>query len=275
MARQVMDGDSGDRVRRWQAPEVGDPARRRPVRPVGDELAQGNGGKSAETVSAPPPAELVEEAAGEPAPPPMTIEQIDRIQQEAREEGFREGEAAGRREGAAAVQAEAEHLARVLDSLVPAVEGLDRRVEQELVTLAVTVARQLVRRELRTDPGQIVAAVREAFAVLPSSERRVRLHLHPEDARIVREALHLSELEQPWKVIEDPTLSRGGAWLETDISRVDATVESRLNAVVAEMWGGERREDGRAAEGNTNPPGARSADRPAETTADSGPEAGS
>jgi flagellar assembly protein FliH len=197
-----------------------------------------------------------------PAPPPMTIEQIERIQQEAREEGFRQGEVEGRREGAAAARAEAEHLRLVLDSLVPFVEGLDRRLEQELVTLAVTVARQLVRRELRTEPGQIVAAVREALAVLPSSERRVRLHLHPEDARIVREALHLSDLEQPWKVIEDPTLSRGGAWIETDTSRVDATVESRLNAVIAEMWGGERRDDGRSTERRTGAAdGTRSEDR--------------
>ncbi|MBS0002566.1 MAG: flagellar assembly protein FliH [Thioalkalivibrio sp.] len=255
MERQVMNNGSGDAVRRWQAPEVGDPARRPPapderVKKAGDAVAPAPAAKAAE----------------EPAPPPMTIEEIERIQQEAREEGFREGEAAGRREGAAAVQAEAEHLARVLDSLVPSVEGLDRRLEQELVTLAVTVARQLVRRELRTEPGQIVAAVREAFALLPSSDRRVRLHLHPEDARIVREALHLSELEQPWKVVEDPTLSRGGAWLETDTSRVDATVESRINAVIAGMWGG-RREDGHAPEGSSST----QTDRPEDT----GPEAGS
>ncbi len=230
-----MDGGSSGAVERWQAPEVGDPGKRRraaaSARPAKPEAS---------------PAKT--EPAAEPAPRPMTIEQIEQIQQEAREEGFRQGEAEGRREGAAAVQAEAEHLRQVLESLHPFVEGLDRRLEQELVTLAVTIARQLVRRELRTEPGQIVAAVREALAVLPSSDRSVRLHLHPEDARIVRDALHLSDREQPWKVIEDPTLSRGGAWLETDTSRVDATVESRLNAVIAEMWGGERRDDGRSPE---------------------------
>jgi flagellar assembly protein FliH len=252
MGQQVMDGGSGDAVERWQAPEVGDKARRRAV----------TAARAVKPVEPAAPA-IQTESVAETAPRPMTIEQIEKIQQEAREEGFRQGELEGRREGAAAVLAEAEHLRQVLDSLVPSVEGLDRRLEQELVTLAVTVARQLVRRELRTDPGQIVAAVREALAVLPSSDRRVRLHLHPEDARIVREALHLSELEQPWKVVEDPTLSRGGAWLETDTSRVDATVESRLNAVIAEMWGGERRDDGRSADRVTG--------RPDETTPEDRP----
>lgn len=228
MTQRVIPEDSGDVVQRWQAPDVGAPARARPP-------AQ----PAAKTAG---PAEVVEQA-----PPPLTLEQIEEIQREAREEGLRQGEAEGRRLGAAAVRAEAENLRRVLESLTPFAAGLDQQLEQELVTLATVVARQLVRRELRTDPGQIVAAVREALTVLPSSERRVRLHLHPEDVRIVREALHLSELEQPWQVIEDPSLSRGGARLETETSRVDATVESRLNAVIAGMWGGERREDGSGA----------------------------
>lgn len=225
MTQRVIPEDSGELVQRWHAPDVGAPARPRPP--------------AAPAAQSAPPAEAVEQA-----PPPLTLEQIEEIQREAREEGLRQGEAEGRRLGAAAVKAEAGNLRRVLESLTPFAAALDQQLEQELVTLATVVARQLVRRELRTDPGQIVAAVREALAVLPSVDRRVRLYLHPEDARIVREALHLSELEQPWKVIEDPSLSRGGTRLETDTSRVDATVESRLNAVIAAMWGDERREDG-------------------------------
>jgi flagellar assembly protein FliH len=65
--------------------------------------------------------------------------------------------------------------------------------------------------------------------------------------RIVRDALQLSQLEQPWTLIEEPTLARGGARLETEASRVDATVESRLNAVIAALWGGERASDERGA----------------------------
>lgn len=217
----------GGGFERWQAPSVDNPGETRP-RPVPPE-----------------PPEAPPEPEEERAPPP-TLEQVERIEREAREEGFRQGEAEGRRAGAAAVRKEAEALKRVLHSLSPRVQDLDAELEQELVSLVVAVARQLVRRELRTDPGQVVAAVREALGVLPSSDRRIRLHLHPEDARIVRDALHLQELEQSWQVVEDPSLSRGGALLETASSRVDATVESRLNAVIAELWGGERREDGRA-----------------------------
>lgn len=221
---RVRSGDRDDGVERWQAPPLDTAERARPAAARGDRVRE--------------PAEPEQNAPG-----PPTLERIEAIKREARAEGLRLGEAEGRRTGAAAVRAEAERLRQVLDSLSPAVQDLDRELERELVALATAIARQLVRRELRTEPGQIVAAVREALAVLPSSDRRIRAHLHPEDARIVREALHLSELEQPWQIVEDPTLSRGGALLETTSSRVDATVESRLNAVIAAMWGGERRED--------------------------------
>lgn len=220
MIQRVISGDQGEAARLWQAPDVGVEA-----------ASRGAAGS-------PAPAHQAGQAHALP-----TAERIEEIESQAREEGFRQGLEEGRVAGREAVAEEAANLRRVLDSLGPQVGGLDARLEEELVTLAVTVARQLVRRELRTDPGQIVAVVREALAVLPSSDRRLRVHLHPEDARIVREALHLSDLEQPWKIVEDPALTRGGALLETEASRVDATVEARLNAVIAEVWGGERRSD--------------------------------
>ena len=217
MIQRIISGDHGEGAQRWEAPSVAGASGR-------PNAAQGSA-----------------QAHGLP-----TAERIEDIERQAREEGYRKGLEEGRKAGRDALAREAKELQRLLTSLAPAVEDLDARLEHELVTLAVTVARQLVRRELRTDPGQIVAVVREALEVLPSSDRRIRLHLHPEDARIVREAMHLSELEQPWQIFEDPTLSRGGTRVETDVSRVDATLETRLNAVIAEFWG-ERRDDDRAA----------------------------
>ncbi|RMG30702.1 MAG: flagellar assembly protein FliH, partial [Gammaproteobacteria bacterium] len=49
--------------------------------------------------------------------------------------------------------------------------------------------------------------------------------------------------ERDWKLVEDPTLSRGGCRVETESSRIDATVEQRLHAVLARFLGGERQGD--------------------------------
>jgi flagellar assembly protein FliH len=141
------------------------------------------------------------------------------------------------------MQTRAAQLETILRALAEPSEQLDEQVEQELATLAMVVARQLVRREIRTDPGQIIAVVREAMAILPSAARDIELRLHPEDASLVREVLRLSEGERPWKIVEDPVLTRGGCRLVSDVAQVDASLESRLNAVVASVMGGERDQD--------------------------------
>ncbi len=68
-------------------------------------------------------------------------------------------------------------------------DELDAEVERELLTLAMALARQIVRRELKTDPTQIIGIIREAIAALPVAARDVRVHLHPEDAAVVQQHL--------------------------------------------------------------------------------------
>jgi flagellar assembly protein FliH len=175
---------------------------------------------------------------------PMATGKIEELRRRAYEEGFalgrEEGQAAGRQE----LSAGAERLELLMYALARPFEELDQEVEEKLVALSIAIARQLVRRELRTDPGQIVAVVREAVTTLPESGRSIQLYLHPEDAGLVRELLPLPEGERPWTILEDPTIDRGGCKVTTDASRVDATLDARLNAVIVAIMGGEREGDG-------------------------------
>ena len=68
----------------------------------------------------------------------------------------------------------------------------------------------------------------------------VQLHLHPDDAALVRESLSPSEGELAWTIVEDPLISRGGCNVTTENSRIDATNESRLQAAIAAIAGDER-----------------------------------
>ncbi len=163
------------------------------------------------------------------------------------QQGYREGRDKGEAEGRAAAEQslarEAEYLGRLMSALTEPLEQLDREIEEELAALAIAVARQLIRRELKTDPGQIVAVVREALGLLPSSQRTATVTMHPEDAALVRSALKLDQTRVPWRIVEDPLIGRGGCRVETEVSRIDATVEARLAAVIAASFGGERRDD--------------------------------
>lgn len=175
--------------------------------------------------------------------PSLTARQIEEIQQQAREEGFAQGRREGLEAGRKDILARVHELESLMQTLAKPLDQLDTQVEQELVHLALAVAQQLVRRELKADPGQVLAAVRETMAALPLAARNVRLHLHPEDAALVREALSLQDNERGWKIAEDPVLTRGGCKISSDTSQIDASVERRLQQAIANVLGGERDSD--------------------------------
>ncbi len=140
------------------------------------------------------------------------------------------------------LQARTRHLEALLSALADPVSQLDKEVEDQLVELVLAVSRQLIRRELKADPGQIIAVVREAVSLLPVAAREYRLALHPEDAALVREALAMDDSDgnRPWTIVEDPTLTRGGCRVVSEASYIDATVERQLAAVAATLLGDER-----------------------------------
>ena len=140
------------------------------------------------------------------------------------------------------LQARTQHLEQLLAVLADPISQLDKEVEDQLVELVLAVSRQLIRRELKADPGQIIAVVREAVSLLPVAAREYRLALHPEDAALVREALAMDDSNgnRPWTIVEDPTLARGGCRVVSEASYIDATVERQLAAVAATLLGDER-----------------------------------
>jgi len=212
---KLISGDELSAYERWELPHVG---------AAGEAASPDSGGAN---------------------PNLMTAAQIEEVQRQAYQEGFEQGRQDGLAAGQREIHAAVARLDEVMGSLAQPFEALDEVVEQELVSLAIAVARQIIRRELRTDPGEIVAVVREALSALPPASRRVRVRLHPEDAVLVREALSVdrdeaAEGERPWQVIDDPVLSRGGCSVEAENSFVDATLEKRINTVIANLLGGER-----------------------------------
>src|SRR5450631_3244850 len=175
---------------------------------------------------------------------PPTVSGLADLQAEAHAEAFAQGLAEGREAGHAEVRAQVDRLAGMFYDLAKPFEILDAEVERELLTLAMALARQIVRRELKTDPTQIIGIIREAIAALPVAAREVRVHLHPEDAAVVRQHLAPTEQERAWTIVEDPVMARGGCQITTNTSRIDARLETRLGAILSELLGTERQASG-------------------------------
>lgn len=191
-----------------------------------------------------------------PPSAPPTAKELEALQQQAYEEGLemgkQEGFEFGHKEGLTQARQELERYRSRLDQLFETFQhplhNLDNQVERELIALVIAIVKQLVRREVKSDPNLIVGVVREALSVLPVSSRNVRLMLHPEDAELIREVYALGDTEVGWALIEDPVINRGGCKVVTDTSQVDATLESRLASLIAPLLAGARAIDEQAEE---------------------------
>ena len=172
--------------------------------------------------------------------PLVTAGDLEALQQEAYDEAFEKGRAEGLAAGEAAVKERAERFDELLQALAKPFDRLDETVEKQLVELAIAVVRQLFRREIRIEPTHVIGVVREAIQLLPIASQNVQVHLHPEDATLIREALSPAEGELAWGIVEDPLITRGGCRVTTENSQVDATAESRLQAVITAVAGDQR-----------------------------------
>lgn len=235
-------------VRQWLPPQLLD--RTAPSAPEPATPEPGDRGSLDPLAETPGPVPEPEDVPQAEARPP-TAEELEAIQQQAyaegfergREQGFQLGHREALEEGRRQATERRDRLDQLLATLETPFKDLDSQVEQELLTLVVTMVRHLVRREIRTDPQQIIGVVREAMAILPVSSRNVRLKLHPEDAEIVRQLYAKGDGGRSWNIEEDPALQRGGCRIVTETSQVDASLDSRLNNLIAPLLSGLRNED--------------------------------
>ena len=175
-------------------------------------------------------------------------EALEAIHQAAYDEGLAAGSAAGVEAGQQAVSEQLERVSGILDQLTHPLVDLDEEVVEQTCQLALRIARHIIRREISLSPGEVVAAVHKALDCLPVSSRHIRVYLNPDDVALVRDALSHGEGATQWRLVENPLIERGGCRVETESAEIDATIDKRLNAICAQMFGGGREEDGRAAD---------------------------
>ena len=186
---------------------------------------------------------------------PLTLDELEAIRQEAYNEGFSTGEKDGFHAGQLKARQEAEvaltpklaSLERLMSQLLDPIADQDRNLEHAMVTLVSQLAREVIQRDLLIDSSQIRQVLREALKLLPMGADNVRIHINPQDFELVK-ALR-ERHEESWRILEDADLLPGGCHIETEHSRIDASVETRLDQAIKQLFEQQR-------ENATNPPAA-------------------
>lgn len=179
-----------------------------------------------------------QEGAKEPAAVILpTVEQIERIHQQAKQEGhaagyeagFKAGHEAGSQAGHEQATAEAAKLQGLLHSFQRELRDADQTVANDLLALALGLAKQMVREALRVKPELMFALVRECMQHDDAFSQPVQLFLHPEDAALVRE--HLQHELNDCTVCIDAKLERGSCRMRMGNSQIDATLATRWQRI--------------------------------------------
>lgn len=147
--------------------------------------------------------------------------------QPAYHKGFQDGQAAARREGTAQAEGMNLQLARTIEELT----GLRRRfrheAEEEVVALAIAIARRILHRELTVAPEALLGLVKAALEKMDAREVQ-RVRVARSDAAMVSQQLDKMGLPRPIEVIAEPNLPRGSVIFDSSRGALDASAETQL-----------------------------------------------
>lgn len=172
---------------------------------------------------------------------PIDRAELERLCAEAREEGYQAGyqsgyqvgQRQGYEDGQAAARLEAQRIGQAADNLDRALREFDQQVADELLALAVEIARQVVRHEIAARPDTLLGVINEALAYLPHQHAAIRLN--PEDASRVRSHLGDALTHAGHRIFEEPALKPGDCLLEAGGSQIDASTATRWRRVIENL----------------------------------------
>lgn len=168
--------------------------------------------------------------------------ETDKFDVQSYQEGFNDGLEKGAAEG------EQTGFNRAAEKLEPLLDGLQQgliqlcelrqetyqRIEEEVVELALAIARKVICREIEMDKEVVVCVAREALAKV-EDPGKIKIKMNPSDVQFINETKYrLSEIidEIEYVTIEaEDGIQRGGCVIETNLGEIDARIEKQLQAV--------------------------------------------
>jgi flagellar biosynthesis/type III secretory pathway protein FliH len=109
-----------------------------------------------------------------------------------------------------------------------------RKIEKELVTLSLAIAKQVICREIAIDREIVLSVAREALAKV-EDPGRIKIKMSSSDLQFVKENQpqfsNLVDNMENLTLEAAESVQSGGCIIETDMGEIDARIEKQLQAV--------------------------------------------
>jgi flagellar assembly protein FliH len=159
--------------------------------------------------------------------------------QAARQAGYQDGY----RDGLVALdsfkQAFAAQMTAQLGALVASFDAeiarLESQIAEGVAASATALARQVVRDELAARPELVAAVASQAVEAVLLSAKHIRVHVNPDDLPLVQQGAADALAARNARLMPDAAVSRGGCRIESDLGRIDATIETRWAQAAAAL----------------------------------------
>jgi len=159
------------------------------------------------------------------------------------EEGYAQGHALATLEGQRLIseyiatqgQDAARHFSDLFKAAQLQLEQSQQAMAKGVLELACELARQVLRRELSTNPNALQPVVREALSMLTVDSKVAAVRMNPVDLDVFSEELQREFFNLKLTLVPDSSVSVGGCLVEAAGTVVDGTLQRRWNKAVASL----------------------------------------
>lgn len=172
----------------------------------------------------------------EPQDHPETLppEEVEAVKKQAYDEAFAQGQAAGLEEGRKQAREIVGQMEAIAAHMETAWANLIETHEASIIELVARAVGKVVYGQAATDQDMVKRAIIEALRVVPEPVN-VQISVSPKDYEFIEtvKADFFSQIEalKDVSVTPDPSIHQGGCNVRTRFGEVDATIETRLEAI--------------------------------------------
>ncbi len=162
------------------------------------------------------------------------MEESKRIREEAYREGYETGKNEGFESGRAELMSMIDRLKSIIQLTLQERERILVHSERQILNLVLTMVKKIVKKLTHEEENVVIENVKEALSIIRGA-MKVYIHVNPLDydytTRFKDEFIKLIEGMPEIKIFEDPTVDRGGVYIETDLGEIDARISSQLEEI--------------------------------------------
>jgi flagellar assembly protein FliH len=177
----------------------------------------------------------------EAAPPDLSEDQQRRQRLAAAErDGFARGYAEGERAGAEVAAQRADAMLRRLTQTIEELSALRNEVlrgaEQQVLRLAMAIARRVLAREIAVDRGLLLAMARIALERLGERTSAI-IRLHPDDYAAIGTPRGEADANEHVQIVADPIVGRGGCLVQSDFGLMEVGLDAQFGELARTLLG--------------------------------------